>query len=671
MIDPAQAAGSGRGNRPARFAAPWTRFPAAGYAVLDRLAAGAAAALYLLWFANLLDHRAFGLFVLAETVLLLAQAGASLSVGQALVHLAAPHDEPRAFWRVGVAALALKGQLFAGVAALTVLAGLGSAWWPVLAPARALAAPFLGVLAASMLLDAALQLLQARQDTRAMFHVDTGLLAATVAVLAWATRAGLLADAASALWCLAAARGAAALAGAGVVCRRLGWPHAGLDRALLGRVRSFAMHAFANSVGAFVLGRTDVVMLALLAGRAPVATYAAAIVFMRVFVMLAEPANLLGLPLISRLHHDGQPGRIGGVYVKMAGMTLLAALLPAAVLLLVPRTVLLAAYGGRYAESAVILQVVALWGLLMPVYRCGATVMNGVARPEVNARYTWLAAGLNAVANVPLILRFGAAGAAAASLFGAALLALLFLRVVAKTALGDGPLLAEERLRGEEAGRVSYDAILHDHRYRLARRAIGRAGRVLDCACGSGYGARWLGAGRAYTGVDVDGETVAAAAAAYGSLGRFLQVDGRTLPFADGAFDAVCSLETIEHLPRERHAAFVGELVRVLAPGGMLVLTTPNRGYLFKRLLRRWGWSNPYHAYEYAPRELRRALEGVAGLEVVGWTTIGAPLPLPVPHAGRETVAGRLLAGLAAAWTELGRLFPAWSSTLVVRGRRR
>jgi SAM-dependent methyltransferase len=50
---------------------------------------------------------------------------------------------------------------------------------------------------------------------------------------------------------------------------------------------------------------------------------------------------------------------------------------------------------------------------------------------------------------------------------------------------------------------------------------------------------------------------------------------GEGLPFADGSFDAVLCLETIEHLPDARAAA--REMMRVLRPGGQVMITTPAR----------------------------------------------------------------------------------------------
>ena len=53
-------------------------------------------------------------------------------------------------------------------------------------------------------------------------------------------------------------------------------------------------------------------------------------------------------------------------------------------------------------------------------------------------------------------------------------------------------------------------------------------------------------------------------------------------PFRDGAFDALVSLEGIEHF--ENQAAFVRECARVLKPGGLMVVTTPNVLHLSARM---------------------------------------------------------------------------------------
>ncbi len=107
--------------------------------------------------------------------------------------------------------------------------------------------------------------------------------------------------------------------------------------------------------------------------------------------------------------------------------------------------------------------------------------------------------------------------------------------------------------------------------------AVGR--RVLDLGAGAGYGShRLAGVATAVTGVDVSAEAVAWAAERYAAPNlRFLQGDARKLDLPDGAFDLVVCFEMIEHVAEQD--AVLREVRRVLAPGGVFVVSTPNRRY--------------------------------------------------------------------------------------------
>lgn len=66
-----------------------------------------------------------------------------------------------------------------------------------------------------------------------------------------------------------------------------------------------------------------------------------------------------------------------------------------------------------------------------------------------------------------------------------------------------------------------------------------------------------------------------------------LAYDGHALPFADDAFDVIESMDVIEHTPDDLE--YVRELVRVLAPGGLILLVTPNRLWPVEQHLGIWG----------------------------------------------------------------------------------
>jgi SAM-dependent methyltransferase len=139
----------------------------------------------------------------------------------------------------------------------------------------------------------------------------------------------------------------------------------------------------------------------------------------------------------------------------------------------------------------------------------------------------------------------------------------------------------------------------HLARYRwITQLAPGK--RVLDAACGTGYGCDILTSSGAseVTGVDLDEAAVASARRA-APRARIEQADVRKLPFDENAFDLAVSFETIEHL--EDPEPLLDELARVLAPEGLLAVSSPNRDAS--------AGGNPHHLRELRPAELREALE--------------------------------------------------------------
>ena len=158
----------------------------------------------------------------------------------------------------------------------------------------------------------------------------------------------------------------------------------------------------------------------------------------------------------------------------------------------------------------------------------------------------------------------------------------------------------------------------HVFAYEFAKRTLSGRGSVLDLGCGEGYGSALLSqvVGE-IVGLDVDEAAIAHAASQYASANcRFRRLDGERLPFGDAAFDAVVSFQVIEHVPGDR--MYVSEVSRVLAPGGQLVLTTPNAANRLPPGGKPW---NRFHVREYRAAELGDLLAGgFADVDVLGIT---------------------------------------------------
>ena len=149
-------------------------------------------------------------------------------------------------------------------------------------------------------------------------------------------------------------------------------------------------------------------------------------------------------------------------------------------------------------------------------------------------------------------------------------------------------------------------------RHEAAYRAIAPLlppGPVLELGVGEGYGADLVAAGRRVLGLDYDAGTLAHVRGRYPHLAA-VRGNAVAVPVRTAGVGAVVSLQLIEHLWDQ--PAHLAECARVLAPGGVLALSTPNRltfspGYDPDRDRPR----NIYHSRELAAAELAALVEPV------------------------------------------------------------
>jgi SAM-dependent methyltransferase len=153
----------------------------------------------------------------------------------------------------------------------------------------------------------------------------------------------------------------------------------------------------------------------------------------------------------------------------------------------------------------------------------------------------------------------------------------------------------------------------------LLRHAVtGTENRILDVGAGTGATSLALRRFGRVLGIDLSPEAMEIARDRGLTVAR---MDATALALPDASFDVVVALDVLEHL--EDDAACVRELVRVLRPGGVLLVTVP--AY-------KWLWSSHdvanRHWRRYRRSSLRRLLQaGGLDIEVCSYVMLSMLLP--------------------------------------------
>lgn len=159
-----------------------------------------------------------------------------------------------------------------------------------------------------------------------------------------------------------------------------------------------------------------------------------------------------------------------------------------------------------------------------------------------------------------------------------------------------------ERFTPECVREIAYE---HWHRYAFALH-FAKDRRVLDAACGEGFGSAALARSAAQVlGIDIDAETLAHARARYGQAAnlRFDRVDATALEHLPAAsFDLIVSFETLEHVHEQER--MLDGFARLLAPDGLLMVSTPDK----RTYTDAAGTINPHHVRELYREEFEALL---------------------------------------------------------------
>lgn len=172
--------------------------------------------------------------------------------------------------------------------------------------------------------------------------------------------------------------------------------------------------------------------------------------------------------------------------------------------------------------------------------------------------------------------------------------------------------------------RIVFDILLHDHDLRNKK--------ILDAGCGTGWFSQ-LACQKEGDVFSLDtGKNLLCEVAKKCNSQRVVG-DVCNLPFDDGVFDYVISSEVIEHTENPKTA--IRELMRVVKPNGVLILTTPNRRWHFAITLANFLKLRPYQGFEnwLNEKEIIEAIETSGGVveKKIGFHVIPFVSPILYP----------------------------------------
>ena len=188
------------------------------------------------------------------------------------------------------------------------------------------------------------------------------------------------------------------------------------------------------------------------------------------------------------------------------------------------------------------------------------------------------------------------------------------------------------------------EAAIHMARYQIAA-PFCKGNRVLDVACGEGYGALALkrfGAASVEA-VDNSVEAINTANKLFRTsgvnyhVGDASCVDGM---FTSGEFDVIVSLETIEHLPEPER--FLAALRKLAKPNAVSIISCPNDQWYYPSVEQ----SNPFHLRKYTFEQFRELTTRVLGSGAVwgyGVPMIGFGNVTDDEVAGRDQLLGQAM----------------------------
>lgn len=380
------------------------------FALMDKATVALIGFVYVVLSARIISTEEYGALMLALSIYNFLILYSDSGTGNALVKYAAEGRE-----REKILGNAFRIKMLS-LAAVSVLSMVFAFTLPEIFRTPQLFSLFLfiPVLMFSLVLNTFFkQLLQAEHRIKEIFYVDfTGLL--TMSFLFFmAFEVRLLKGALDVLLILAITNLISAFLGF-YLSKYM--PAMEKDRKWSKKILRFSNYSSLSALGSIIYTRTDMIMLGLMLGAPAVAVYGSAWILASAVYIIPQAIYMVIFPMASKMSSERREREMPGLYWHGVAYSLSLSIPASLILIFFPYQVLSIVYGGRYMESAYVLQVLAFWGIIRPFGNLSGAFIDGMGKPRVNANIIWMTAGINVIANLILIPIYGVAGAAYASI---------------------------------------------------------------------------------------------------------------------------------------------------------------------------------------------------------------------------------------------------------------
>ncbi|UCE38228.1 MAG: flippase [Thermoplasmata archaeon] len=400
------------------------------YALSSRLTFALFGFVYVLLSARVLQKEEYGLLMISLTIFWFASLFSDIGIGNALIKYAA-EKEGEEFRKVITNSFFLKIVMSLITSSIIVIIS------PFLAnllriPDLVSLLQFLPVLIiVSSINNYFKQVLQSKYEVKKIFYIDSVSLISIILLISCFYYAKILDTAMNVLIVISLSYGIAGFVGFYFSRDLLKFENR-LDKAWISKLSHFGKYSVTAGFGSMLYMRIDTLMLSYFISPTTVAIYNAAWVISNITNIILSAVHMIAFPAASKANSLKDRKKLKEIYERSVAYSLLLSIPLSLIFIIFARECLFILYETKYLDAVIVLQILALWGLIKPFGSMSGSIFNGIGRPDMDAKLTWSTAIINIVLNIIFIPIYGVVGAAIASVIAFTIIILVDIYLMKK-----------------------------------------------------------------------------------------------------------------------------------------------------------------------------------------------------------------------------------------------